>query len=106
MRAIALLSEVARSFFLQVETVASVSIKNLDLVAWDALFAPAGTPTAIVDRFNWAITAALSSPELRESLLSQGVTTTLGSSEAVPQYLKEDIPRWALAVKRSGAKLD
>lgn len=106
LRAIALLSDVARPFFPEVETVSSAGIRDLNVVAWDALFAPAGTPRPVVETLNASVTSALRSPEIVQSLLARGVVATPTSSEEARSYLKSEIVLWGEAVKRSGARAE
>jgi tripartite-type tricarboxylate transporter receptor subunit TctC len=106
LRPIALLSELAKPWYPQVESVASAGINDLDVVAWDALFAPASTSRVVVDRLNSAVTTALKSPEVRDLLMARGVTPTPTSPDQAMAFLRTEVPRWAAAVKKSGARAE
>ena len=65
---------------------------------------PAGTPKPIVAKLNGDIVRLLNAPDVRERLLSQGVEIAASSPEQFAQFIKEEIKRWSVAVKQSGAK--
>ncbi len=88
-----------------VPTVAEQGIKGADTGAWLGLFAPAGTPPAIVARLNAAIDKALQVPEVREKLLAAGSVPAGGTSDAFAKFLAVDYPKWGQIVKASGVKL-
>ena len=67
--------------------------------AWNAIFAPAGTPQPIVDKLSKAIAAIMQSPAISNRLREQG-TTALGSTPAElaavdrPRHQEIRAPRW------------
>ncbi len=87
-------------------TVAESGVRGFDVSAWDALFAPAGTPAPIVARLNEAVQKALADPELRQQLQDRGAEPAPGTSQALAAFIRAEIPRWGDAVRRSGARVD
>lgn len=77
-----------------VPTVAETVSPGFDAVAWNALFAPAGTPAAVVEKLNAAVRATLQSSELRQRLESQGQDIAVGSPSELAQFMRDDIARW------------
>lgn len=77
-----------------------------DLVAkpWYALFAPAGTPPAVVERLSQAAQAAMKDPALRKRLLDMGLEPTGQGAAQLAQVLKDDFDRWGPVIKASGFK--
>jgi tripartite-type tricarboxylate transporter receptor subunit TctC len=75
-----------------------------DLVAtgWYGMFAPAKTPTDVVERLNKAIVAAVRSPDVKEKLLKFGLEPTGTSAAEFAKIQKDDSAFWAAAVKASG----
>ena len=75
-----------------------------DLVAsgWYGMFAPAKTPTDVVERLNKAIVAAVQSPDVKEKLLKFGLEPTGTSAAEFEKIQKDDSKFWAAAVKASG----
>ncbi len=89
-----------------VPTMSESGLRGFDVSAWDAIFVPAGTPRAIVDRLNAAIHAALADPELRSQLQSRGAEVAAGTPEDLTKHITGNLTLWGDAVKRSGASLD
>lgn len=79
-----------------------------DLVArpWYALFAPAGTPPAAVDRLSKAAMAAIADPALNKRLVDMGLEPTGLGPERLGAILKEDLERWGPPIRASGFKGD
>ena len=77
-----------------------------DLVAlpWYALFAPAGTPHAIIDKYSAAAIAAVHDPAMRHKLEDMGLEPTgLGPAE-LGRILKADYDKWGPVIRASGFK--
>src|SRR5215212_4570087 len=64
---------------------------NFEAVLWQGIAAPAGTPAAIIGRFNREMSAVLTLAEVRQSLLEQGFEAEPGPPEAMLARLKDDI---------------
>ncbi len=79
-----------------------------DLVArpWYALFAPAGTPPASVERLAKAAQAAIADPALNKRLVEMGLEPTGYGAERLGTILKEDLERWGPPIRASGFKGD
>lgn len=73
---------------------------------WYGLFAPAGTPAALVKRLNGALNTVLDSREARMSLDKMGSADVKGTPEAFAKFIASELPLWESVVKRSGAKVD
>ena len=92
--------------FAELPTVAESGLPGFDVSAWDALFVPAHTPRAIVDKLNAAVRKALADPELRSALTSRASEPAPTSPEELARFVSSEMERWGNAVKRSGAQLD
>lgn len=86
-------------------TVAEQGVRGADTGVWLGLFAPAGTPPAVVARLNGAIDKVLQLPEVRDKLLAAGSIPAGGSSAEFAKFLGVDYPKWGQVVKSSGVKL-
>lgn len=86
-------------------TVAEQGVKGADTGTWLGLFAPVGTPPAVVARLNAAIDKVLQLPEVREKLLVAGSIPAGGSSDAFAKFLAVDYPKWGQVIKAAGVKL-
>jgi tripartite-type tricarboxylate transporter receptor subunit TctC len=95
-------SDAARSPFLP--EVPTLKEAGFDLVAtgWYGVFAPAGTPEAVVARLSAGIAEAVHSPPIRERLLAFGLVPTGTSAAELGRIQKADSDLWAPAVKASG----
>ncbi|MFO1200753.1 MAG: tripartite tricarboxylate transporter substrate binding protein [Burkholderiaceae bacterium] len=78
----------------------------LTLVGWNGLFAPAGTPTEVVEQLNRAFNEVIRSSAGRSKLLQLGAVATGTTSDEYRAILIEDIRRWGDVIRRSGAKPD
>ncbi len=75
-------------------TVAESGYPGFDSFAWIAYFAPAGTPRAIVDRFNAAVNRAQQAPEIRERFTEQGMEPGSGDADGFAVFLKSNFALW------------
>jgi tripartite-type tricarboxylate transporter receptor subunit TctC len=74
---------------------------------WFGLFAPAGTPPAVVRRIHEAASASLASPEVRAKIASQGMDPTPSNSpEAFAAEVAEEGPRLERLVESLGARVE
>ena len=87
-------------------TIAESGVPGYEVSAWDAVFAPAGTPVQIIDRLNAAIRRALEDPEVAESLLKHGAQPVPGTPDELARHVAAEADKWAMIVRQSGAKID
>jgi tripartite-type tricarboxylate transporter receptor subunit TctC len=73
---------------------AELGLKNLDIDLYFWIAAPAGTPRDIVLRMNREVAAILQLPEVRETLLKQGLIPSSSTPEEISGVIKADIERW------------
>lgn len=105
-RALAVSTAQRSAAFADLPTIAEAAVPGFDISAWDALFAPAGTPRALVDTVNAAMRRALADPELRRTLLSRATEPWASSPEELGAFVRTEIDRWGAAVKRAGAQVE
>ncbi|MFO1312984.1 MAG: tripartite tricarboxylate transporter substrate binding protein [Burkholderiales bacterium] len=82
------------------------TVPGFEVSAWDAVFAPAGTPKAVVDKLNAAVRKALDDPALKETLLTRGTVTVAGTPEELAKFVTSENARWGKVVKQTGAQVD
>ena len=80
----------------------ALGIKNYELIAFFAVFGPAGMPKDAVMKLNKAINEAAKSKELTERFASMGFETQPGTPEALAQKIKLETAKWAQAIKAAG----
>ena len=106
MRALATTAAQRSALLPEVPTFAESGMPSIDFSAWFAVFAPAGTPTAVMDQLNRQIVAAVQAPETRSKLQEAGFSVSGTSRADTERMLKTEATRWAAAVKATGFKGD
>jgi len=89
-----------------VPTAKEAGLPEFKASAWNALFAPKGTPKPVVDKLNAALVAALDDPGVRKRLLDLGgeIPSREGRSpQALADLVKSEIAKWSPIIKASGA---
>ena len=89
-----------------VPTYSESGIKGVELASVWGLLAPAGTPKAIVDRWNTEINALLKQPDVRDKILATGADLLGGSPKALADMNAAERARLAPVVHDAGIKLD
>ncbi|URI10767.1 tripartite tricarboxylate transporter substrate binding protein [Aquincola tertiaricarbonis] len=82
------------------------TIKGFGSTPWYGLFAPAGTPKAVITQLSATLAKVLDAPDTKEKLATLGCEPFKGSPEQFATLVKEDLPKWARIVKESGATVD
>lgn len=80
----------------------ALGIKNYELIAFFAVFGPAGMPKDAVMKLNKAVNEAAKSKDLTERFASMGFETQPGTPEALAQKIKLETAKWAQAIKAAG----
>jgi len=97
LRALAATSPKRASFIPELPTVAEAGFPGYSLTLWFGLFAPAGTPKALVDRLNAGTHKVLALPETREALALQGLDAAPTTPAEFAALLRAEIERWRQA---------
>ena len=87
-------------------TLAEWGLPGFEVGSWQGVFAPAGTPPAIVKRLNAEIVKILAMPDVREKLGALGAEIVADWPEGFATVVKAEVAKWADVVKKSGAKVD
>lgn len=105
LRAIAVTSEKRSPLLPDVPALNEV-VPGAQAVAWQGMFAPAGTPDEIVARLEREIIAILGQPDYVAALAESGSTPTPKPRAEFANFVKAETARWSEIVKASGAKAD
>ncbi|MBI3198305.1 MAG: tripartite tricarboxylate transporter substrate binding protein [Rhodospirillales bacterium] len=87
-----------------VKSVAEQGVPGFEVTAWNAIYAPRGTPKAVVDLLNAEVAKILEQPEIRQRLLQLGFEPAGGSPEALAAYEKQERAKWGSLIKAAGLK--
>jgi tripartite-type tricarboxylate transporter receptor subunit TctC len=102
-KVVALMSRQRPSFAPDWPTLAEAGI-DIDASLWVGLFAPAGTPAAIVDKLDAEATGVLRSAEVRSALNSVGTDAAPVSQAAFVQQIKAEAARYAVIIQKTGLR--
>jgi len=81
-------------------------LPGYEIVLWNGIWAPAGTPADIISRMNHAINAALNDPEVKATMRAQGTAPAGNSSDAFRIFIDAEIEKWGDLVRLSGAQVE
>lgn len=90
----------------EVPTMAEAGVEGYEATAWSGVFVPAGTPTAIVERLNREVRAALQNAEVKSKFASLGAEVADMDPAEFASFVAAEQEKWAIVVKASGAKAD
>ncbi|TMH77864.1 MAG: tripartite tricarboxylate transporter substrate binding protein [Betaproteobacteria bacterium] len=90
----------------EVPTLAESGFPGIEATAWVGVVGPAGLPAGIVSRLNAEIGNAVSSRDLSEVYIAQGVVPELASPSEFAEMIKREYARWGAVAKQVGAKPD
>lgn len=105
-RALAVTSRERNQALPDIPTVIESGIKGFEVVGFYGFLAPAGTPREVVAKLSEAFRTVLTQPDLRQRMITQGADPAFLGAEDFAKFLAAEMPRWAEAVQKSGAKLD
>lgn len=80
----------------------ALGLKDYELIAYFAMFAPAGTPPDVVAKLNQAINAAANSKELQDKFAPIGFVVEPGTPDALAQRTRTETAKWAKAIREAG----
>jgi tripartite-type tricarboxylate transporter receptor subunit TctC len=104
LRALAITSPRRSTTMPEIPTTAEAGFPPLVADNSYALFAPAGTPSAILERLHAATVAALALPDVRDRLREQGAEVVGNSPAELAAYVAAEIPKWAALARQAGLK--
>ncbi|PZW37733.1 tripartite-type tricarboxylate transporter receptor subunit TctC [Humitalea rosea] len=82
------------------------TLPGFESLTWGALFAPAGTPAAVIARLNRETNAALTSPEVAARFAQLGITTRAQTPEDVGAFVAAETRRWGEVAQRAGIRAE
>jgi tripartite-type tricarboxylate transporter receptor subunit TctC len=83
-------------------TVQESGIAGYDVVSWNALFAPAGTPPQVIEILQTALREVLAEPAVKARLLELGIEARASTPAEIAARLKSDIDKWRAVIEKAG----
>lgn len=105
-RAIAVTSAVPSALVPGVKPVADQGYAGFEVIAWNALFAPRGTPPAVLDLLNDVMNRILRKAETRQQLLEYGFEPGGGTRQQLGDFVQGERRKWEPIIKTAGLKAD
>jgi tripartite-type tricarboxylate transporter receptor subunit TctC len=93
----------------QLPTVDSAGLPGFEVAVWHGLYAPKGTPAAVVERLDKALQAALQDPTVKQRFADLGtepVALNRATPEALRAHLRREIDKWSPIIKQAGIYAD
>ena len=105
-RPLAVTSDARVASMPQVPTVAELGFPGFSFATWVAVFAPAKTPAAVVERLNAELSQILLIPEFLQQLDKAGFSPMGGPPARAAEFLASELVKYAKVVKETGANID
>lgn len=105
-RALAVTSRERNPALPEIPTVIESGLKDFEVVGFYGFLAPANLPKDITAKLSDAFRQVLSAPDIRKRMSDQGADPAFLGSEDFTKFLAAEMPKWADAVAKSGARLD
>ncbi|HZQ74090.1 MAG TPA: tripartite tricarboxylate transporter substrate binding protein [Burkholderiales bacterium] len=106
LRMLAIMSAKRSEAFPDVPTLAEQGLPDIEVETWYGLLAPAGTPEAIVARWNAEVNELMKEPELKDVVAKQGLVPAGGTSQRFAERIQRELARWSAVVKKAGIKAE
>ncbi|MET0429442.1 MAG: tripartite tricarboxylate transporter substrate binding protein [Microvirga sp.] len=106
LRGIAVTTKERAPSFPDMPTIAEGGLPGYETYTWNALFAPPGTPKAVVDRLNAEALKAVKDPSVQEKLKTFSATVVGSTPEALAEHVKAEIAKWTPVVKEAGVQME
>ena len=101
LRAIAVMSDKRSDLFPDLPGVGE-TVPGFDTVPWAGMFAPAGTPKAIINRLNAEIVKAINKPSVNQKLAESGLQPSPSTPEELDRFVKQQLAAWGKKIKDAG----
>jgi len=89
-----------------VPTIAEAGVPGYEVESWQSVFAPAKTPTEIIQKMNAGVLKALADPALVNKLAETAYTTAPSSPEELGKFLQADTQKWTAIIKAADLKIN
>jgi tripartite-type tricarboxylate transporter receptor subunit TctC len=105
-RAIATSGKIRSDVLPDVPTLSEAGVSGYEATIWLGLLAPKGTPKAVTDKLNEAVSKISSQPDVQQLWSKQGAVAMVMTPAGFEKYLQEDVGKWASVIKAANIKPD
>lgn len=82
------------------------TVPGFEVAGWNAIWAPAGTPPAVMGRLQQTLAEALTTPQIRDKLVAMGIDPEPAPSDAVIELTRRESAQWASLIRQAGIRAD
>ena len=90
----------------QVPTIAETGLAGFEVTNWYGVMTPAGVPKDILTKLHGDLVKAMNQPDVQQRFAAEGGDATPNTPDQFTTFIRNEIAKWAKAVKASGAKVD
>ena len=105
-RALAIVGAKRNPFLPNTPTLIELGYSGMDLVVWGGIFAPAGTPSAILEQLNHEIVNANNQADVKEAMAKTGSEVQTLTTAEFTSFVSSEIKKWNKVVSDTGIKLN
>jgi tripartite-type tricarboxylate transporter receptor subunit TctC len=106
LKALAVTGKIRHPGMPQVPTVAEAGLSNFELESWVAIYAPAGTPSAVLQKLSGDLKRAMELPETRQRADAAGIEVRYLSPADTTRVLERETVDWNKAIKAANIRMD
>jgi tripartite-type tricarboxylate transporter receptor subunit TctC len=90
----------------EIPTLSEAGLAGMEATVWNGIFAPAGTPRAVILLLQENLARALNFPDIREQIVASGAEVGGRPPEEFAAFVRAEIAKWGKVIKDAGIKLD
>jgi tripartite-type tricarboxylate transporter receptor subunit TctC len=105
-RALAITSTTRQSYAPDIPTMVEAGLPGYEVSSWFGVFAPAGTPPAVISRIHADLIKVMNQPDVQQQFVARGDEPFFGTPEQAAAYLRTEIAKWNRLIKSAGIKAD
>ena len=106
LRAIAVTGKARSPVLPQLPTVAESGLPGYEVYEWNAIFAPRGTPSAVIERISTELTAVVQEPAVKSRLEAMGAEAIGSGAAELDRFRRAEIDKWTKLAKDNQVRLD
>jgi len=104
LRALAVMGRERLDILPDVPSVAELGLPQLEAIAWNGIFVPAGTPAAVVQTLHRELVRAYNAPEVREQLRAGGSYAAADTPQEFAAFVRAEQEKWSRVIREAGIK--